>query len=250
MSCIVESASEAGLNVAAGTTGAAGAPAATRSAIPWSEVRWAVLSPGARPPETAAGHFVELADGTRFRVQSFEVHGGTLAGQDGEARFSLGPPLADRLARLRVYSDAYRYLSDLGPQKVTLQPFLDTVWPPRLDGSPGGGLLTLAGEAYEKGIAMDARTEMTFALNRAYSRFYATVGVDDSSPAGLGRVVFRVLADGRALFDSRLLSGGDGPHVLALDIRNVDKLTLVADFGSRVSVGGNFADWADARVTK
>jgi hypothetical protein len=249
ITCIVESASEAGLNVVVGTV---------RSTIPWGEVRWAVLSPGARPRERIAGHLVELADGTRFRVQSLEVRGGALGGRDGQARFSVSPPLAERLARMRIYSDAYRYLSDLEPEKVSLQPFLDVVWPPRFDRALDGGPLALAGKAYGKGIAMDARTEMTFGLNRAYSYFHAMVGLDDGAGAAgttdatgrLGRVVFRVLGDGRVLFESGALRSGGAPQAVALDIRDVDKLTLVADFGSRVSAAGNFADWADARVVK
>jgi len=258
ITCIVESASQAGLNLAVG---------AGRSTIPWSEVRWAVLSPGARPPERVTGHVVELADGTCFRAQSLEVRGGVLTGRDGQARFSVDAPLSDRLARIRIYSDAYRYLSDIEPEKVNRQPLLDIVWPPRFDRSVGGGPIILAGQAYEKGIAMDARTEVTFGLGRAYSRFYATIGVDDGATttrgvgtvgtagkadaaARPGRVVFRVVADGRLLFESGPLKSGDAPQALALDIGNVDKLTLVADFGSRVPAGGNFADWADARVVK
>lgn len=254
ITCIVESASEAGLNAAVGDA---------RSTVPWGEVRWAVLSPGARPPERVTGHLVELVDGTRFRVQSFEIRHGALNGRDGQARFSVDGPLAERVAAIRVYSPACRYLSDIEPEKVSLQPFLDVIWPPRFDQSLGGGPITLAGKAYEKGIAMDARTEMTFALSRAYSRFYATVGVDDGTStargAGTGAanaasppgwVVFRVLGDGRALFERGGLRSGDAPQPLALDIRNVDKLTLVADFGSGLSAGGNFADWADARVVR
>lgn len=241
LSCIVEAITDAGLTIVAG---------GQRTTVAWSEVRWAVLSPGAGAPAEAPGHLVELADGTRFRVQSFELREGTLTGRDADAAYSAE---AGRVARIRISSDAYRYLSDVKPEAVSLQPFLDVVWQPRFDRAVTGGPLVLAGRAYGKGIGMDARTEMTFALDGAYSRFYAAVGVDQAAAGladGLGRVVFRVLADGRRIYDSGPLTPADGPRQVSLDIGGAARLTLVADLGGAVSAGGNFADWAEARVVR
>ncbi len=250
LSCVVDGVSAAGLKLVP-------APGAAAETVPagvrWAQVRWAVLSPGARPPERATGHMVELSDGTRFRAQSLDVRDGALAAEDAGARFALDAPLGERLARIQVYSDAYRYLSDLTPEKVTSQPFLDVVWPPCFDRSLFGGPLSLAGKAYVRGIGMDARTEMTFALGRAWSRFYATVGVDDGAGGAQGRsgrVILRAFADERLIYESGPLGRGGPPQALSLDVGGADKLTLVTDFGSRASAGGDFADWADARVAK
>jgi hypothetical protein len=124
-----------------------------------------------------------------------------------------------------------------------------------LDRAAGGGPLVLAGRTYQKGIGMDARTEMTFALDGAYSRFYAMVGVDagaagESGAAAIGKVVFRVLADGRQVYESVPLTAADAPRQVSLDARGIRLVTLVADFGSDVAAAGNFADWAEARVVR
>jgi len=240
ISCIVESVTEAGLTVAIGRA---------RRTVPWSALRWAVLSPGGRPRQHATGHMVELADGTTIRLQSLELRGEALTGEESAASYRVQLPSANGPARIRIWSDAYHYLSDLAPETVKLQPFLDVVWQPRFDRAVTGDPLVLAGKPYLKGLGMDVRTEMTFALDGAYSRFHALVGVDDSAGA-LGRVVFKVLADGRLLYQSSPLSGGDALQTVSLDISGVRRLSLVADFGGLAWTGGNFADWAEARVVR
>ena len=241
LSCIVEGATDAGLSIALG---------GAQSTLPWGEVRWAVLSPGAGPKEEAAGHMLELADGTRIRARSLDLEGATLTAQDGPARYVVNAAGPNPLVRLRVHSDSYRYLGDLEPEKVALRPLLDVVWPPLMDRAVSGGPITLSGKSYPKGIGMHARTEMTFRLGAAYSRFYALVGVDDSGKAAAGQAAFRALADGRLLYDGGALTAGDAPRPLCLNVTGVQRLTLVADFASPVAAAGCFADWAEARVVR
>ncbi len=237
VSCAVEGISADGLRVAAGEV---------ERTIPLPAVRWIVFAPAPRAGRTQRAHVIELADGTRMRADSLELADGTLKAQHGQARYTIQ---ADQLQRIQVASDGCVYLSDLEPENVDLQPLLDVVWQPRLDGSVAGGPLALDGKTYAKGLGMHARTEMTFATDGRYSRFYATIGVDDAA-GPLGRVVFRVLADGRPLFQSEPLGGGDPAHPLVLDIAGASRLTLVADFGSSVEASGNFADWAEARLAR
>jgi len=148
-----------------------------------------------------------------------------------------------------VASDAYVYMSDLEPESVELEPFLDVVWKPGFDRNAAGTSLAIDGRTYRKGIGMHARTKMAFALDGRYSRLYATIGIDDAAGA-LGSVVFRVLADGRPLFQSDPVGGGDPARSLALDVAGARRLTLVADFGGSVVASGNLADWAEARLVK
>jgi len=238
--CVVEAATEAGLQVSVGTD---------RMLVPWDKVRWAVLAPGARPKAEPAGHFVELADGTSIRVRSLEVSGGLLTAQDGFARYVAGTGGPNPLARVRVYSDSYRYLSDLEPEGTSLRPLLDVVWPPQMDRAVSGEPIAMAGRTYPKGIGMHTQTEMTFRLRGAYRRFYADIGVDDAGKAAGGQAAFKVVGDGRPLHDSGPLTAGYAPQSLSLDVAGVDRLTLMADFSSPVAAGC-FADWADARVVK
>jgi len=237
ISCAVEEVSADGLRVAL---------AGAKRTIPLSAVRWIVFSPAPGVRQEERTHVIGLADGTRIPADSLELTNGMLTAQRHEARYTVQ---AGRLQRIQVASDAYVYLSDLEPESVERQPFLDIVWGPRFDRSAAGGPLVLDGKTYAKGIGMHVRTEMTFAIDGRYSRFHATIGVDDAGGA-LGRVVFGVLADGRPVFQSKPVGGPDPARTLALDVTGARRLTLVADFGSPVEASGNLADWAEARLVK
>jgi len=237
ISCVVEEVSAAGLRVAL---------AGASRTIPLSAVRWIVFSSAPRARQEERAHVIELADGTRIPADSLELTNGMLTAQRHGARYTVQ---AGRLQRIQVASDAYVYLSDLEPQSVQLRPFLDVAWRPRFDRNAAGGPLVLDGRTYARGIGMHARTEMTFAIDGRYSRFHARVGVDDAGGA-LGRVVFGVLADGRPVFQSDPVGGGDPARPVALDVGGARRLTLVADFGSPVEASGNMADWAEARLVK
>ena len=63
-------------------------------------------------------------------------------------------------------------------------------------------------------------------------------------------MTFRVLLDGRAAFEAGPLSGGGEPAPVVVDLAGARELTLSADFGSPVDASGDFADWAEVRVTK
>nr|MCK4376151.1 hypothetical protein [Candidatus Brocadiia bacterium] len=132
IACAVEEMTAAGVTVSVGQA---------RRTVPWTDLRWLVLSPAA-PQAEDEGHLVELADGTLIRLRSFELRDGTLTGEGRTARYSIA---AGRPARIRIRSDAYRYLSDVEPERTSLQPLLDVVWPPRSDRAVTGGPLSLGG---------------------------------------------------------------------------------------------------------
>jgi hypothetical protein len=233
----VESLTGQGIDVSAGQS---------RRAVPWSDVLWVVLSPATGQPKERQGHLLELAHGSRVHADALELADGALIGESGEMEYRIDP---GAVLRLRVRSDAYRYLSDMEPAHVSSRPFVDVVWAPRLDRAVSGGPLTLGGKTYPKGLGMHARTEMTFALGGAYSQFHTLVGVDDSA-GRLGHVVFRVHADDEVVYESDPMRGGDTPLTLALDVTAAQTLTVAADFGDPLIGSGNFADWADARVVR
>ena len=220
--------------------------AGRRLTLGWDAVEWLVLAPtqgGAPGPR----HLIELTDGTALAVGSFEIAGGSLSGRDGAATWTVE---ARRLARVRVASGAYTYLSDARPADVVTEPMLEVVWPPRMDACVTGEPLRLGGRAFARGIGMHVRTEMTFALDGGgWSRFFATAGVDDAA-GGLGAVVLRVEGDGVPLFESGTLRGGEAPVRISLDVAGVRRLTLVAEAGDPVAVSGQFADWAEARLAR
>ncbi len=214
--------------------------------LPWEDVAWLVPAPLDEADGDRPGHVLELASGSRIVASGLALDKTQAVARDSPVRYVIQP---DRLRRVRLGVGSYRYLSDLAPVEVRKQPLLDVTWEPRFDASVTGDPLRLDGEEYPRGIGMHTRTEMTFELPGQYDRFHAVVGVDDAAEER-GSAVFRVLADGEELYDSDRLGGEDPPRHVSLEIAGARRLTLVADFGDPLSLGGNFADWAEARVAR
>lgn len=120
---------------------------------------------------------------------------------------------------------------------------------PVADRSRDGNPLTLGGKKFERGVGMEARSQMVIELGGGARRFHAVVGVDDDVPADQpARVEFRVLGDHRwLLWSSGSMTPGQPPKAIDLDLSGMRQLTLVAvDFGEWHDC--NHADWADARL--
>ncbi len=110
--------------------------------------------------------------------------------------------------------------------------------------------LAIAGQAFKHGVGTHANSTLWIDLGGGSERFLASVGVDDAagSPASgtPASVVFKVVADGRKLFDSGVMKLGQPAKAVDLDVRGVKLvLLLVGDAGDGVNY--DHANWAEAR---
>ncbi len=146
-------------------------------------------------------------------------------------------------------TQATTYLSDLSPT------FSSNGWGPvEKDQSNGeanagdGAMLKINGAAYTKGLGVHAPSELRYALGKAYSRFKASIGVDDET-GGNGSVQFLVYGDGVLLYDSGVVRGKQTAKAVDVDVTNVGELKLIVH---NAGDGNNFdhADWANAAVYK
>ncbi|MEK6644055.1 MAG: NPCBM/NEW2 domain-containing protein [Planctomycetota bacterium] len=149
---------------------------------------------------------------------------------------------------LRFRSERIVYLSDLRPSAVTTHSILDIEFPPRMDRSVTGTVISLRGRSFEKGIGTHSMTSMTFDLKGDYERFTAVVGIDDTASPH-GSVILRVLADGRELFKSPPLHGSTETHAITVDMSGVKSLTLETLDAGDLDISDH-ADWADAMLIK
>ncbi len=102
------------------------------------------------------------------------------------------------------------------------------------------------GKRFEHGFGTHANSILRIALAGKAERFTATVGVDDEI-GQRGSVVFKVVGDGRTLWESGVLRGGDAAKEVSVDLHGVNKLSLVVgDAGDGINY--DHADWADARI--
>jgi hypothetical protein len=111
------------------------------------------------------------------------------------------------------------------------------------DGPP----IRLGGRLFEKGIGAHAPSEIVVAAAGRCSAFAATVGIDDARPAGSGSVAFQVLADGRVVASTPVLTRASAPVDLIADVTGAERVTLrVTDGGN--GNGNDHGDWGNARL--
>lgn len=109
-----------------------------------------------------------------------------------------------------------------------------------------GRVLTIADRTFAKGLGVHASSAVRTALDGAYARFQATIGVDAEEGGG-GSVVFRVYGDDALLFDSGLMTGGQRGMEIDVDVGGRSALRLVVTDGGD-GAAFDHADWADARL--
>jgi alpha-galactosidase len=111
-----------------------------------------------------------------------------------------------------------------------------------VDGSP----LVIGGHKYEHGLGTHAISIMRIGLDGKAELFTADVGVDGSESSA-GTVTFTVMGDGKKLFESGIMHGGDSPKQISVDLHGVKTLVLyVGDAGD--GIDHDHADWADAKI--
>ncbi|MBM4040798.1 MAG: hypothetical protein FJ290_20020 [Planctomycetes bacterium] len=108
-----------------------------------------------------------------------------------------------------------------------------------------GTALKMGGKQFARGVGV--RPPAAFALDLAGGsiRFTAVVGVDDEA-GKRGSVEFRVEGDGKLLWSSGVLRGGEPPKAAEVNLAGVKRLTLLVSDGGD-GTGGDYADWADAQ---
>jgi hypothetical protein len=152
------------------------------------------------------------------------------------------------LVFLQPVSGSAVYLSDLKPGEYRFVPYLDLMWPYRIDRGVTGAWLRSGGILYPKGIGMHSAARLTYNLDQPYKRFQAELAVDDSAASG-GSVRFRVFIDGQEKFTSDTIRGGMKPLPISVDLRDAKQLDLVVDYADRADVQDH-ADWLNARLIK
>lgn len=117
---------------------------------------------------------------------------------------------------------------------------------PHADKSVDGHELSIAGQKFQHGLGTHAESRFRLQLAGKGERFTAKVGVDDET-AEPGSVVFRVLGDGKTLWDSGKRVSGDKPVACAVDLKGVKELLLLVT-DAEDGINYDHADWADAQI--
>jgi len=154
------------------------------------------------------------------------------------------------------------YLSELSPESTVFQPFLGSqlnaslqqLYGPRLDRDLNGNPLRLWDPTvasgireYQRGLAMQSRSELVYRLASKYQRFEASVGIDPDA-ASQADVDLRIYLDDRMVFE-RSISKADPVIRIDLDVSSANRMKLVVDYGRAMDIGDRL-HLCDARLTK
>jgi alpha-galactosidase len=114
------------------------------------------------------------------------------------------------------------------------------------DQSVEGQPLRIGGRTFDHGIGSHANSSIPIELGGKAQHLSAWVGVDDGT-ARRGSVIFRVEADGKDIWNSGVMRGGEPAKEVALDLTEVKLLVLHADDAGD-GIEFDHADWADAKI--
>ncbi|HLK55018.1 MAG TPA: NPCBM/NEW2 domain-containing protein, partial [Chthonomonadaceae bacterium] len=118
---------------------------------------------------------------------------------------------------------------------------------PHADQSVDAHPITLGGKKFAHGLGTHSPGSFILDLNGGSSRFSAWVGIDDEV-GKRGSVEFQIVGDGKLLWASGVLRGGDAPKQVSLEVNGIHQLALlVSDAGDGFEY--DHADWADAAFT-
>jgi alpha-galactosidase len=115
---------------------------------------------------------------------------------------------------------------------------------PLVDQSVTGKTLTIGGRTFEYGVGTHAASELYVELDGQVERFRAFVGVD-AAAGRRGSIRFLVLGDGKRLFDSGVMKGGQEAKAVDVPLTGIRHLELkVSSAGDGVDF--DHANWAQA----
>ncbi len=106
--------------------------------------------------------------------------------------------------------------------------------------------MTIAGQRFAQGVGTHAPSRLWIDLGGGCERFQAKVGVDDAAGAKAS-LRFRVIGDGKKLFDSGVMKHRNQPQEVDVDLRGIKHLLLeVTDAGD--GRDSDHANWALATI--
>jgi hypothetical protein len=223
--------------------------------VPWGEVAALFVEVLAEETDEAAAPgapvVVDLADGSRLRGRMSRLSAAGLElSVGGEVMVTL--PLS-ALGEIARDDGSVAFLSDLplegeegrgNPFDTADEPY-GMVWPCRPDRAVTGTALRAGGRVFRRGLGAHAPSRLRFPLDGSYRELHGAVAIDDSTLllSARGSVVFRILLDGQAVFESGSLSAGDPPVTFPpVQLEGKRELVLEADMAADLNQGDR-ADW-------
>ena len=207
---------------------------------------FAVVMAVGRSTPAPAQALCSLRDGCTWAGQIADIEADSL-----RLRLNMGTVLSlpiEQMSEIRFRSDRVLFLSDLTPAKYEFKPFGATRWPYRVNRSVANQPMRIGDQSFDQGIGVHSRSVLTYDVPQGFRRVAATIGIDEAV-GSQGNVIFRVLADGKEVFNSGPVTGRDTPRSILATIDGARQIQLVVEYGEDLDIGDQ-ADWAEVRLIR
>ncbi len=154
----------------------------------------------------------------------------------------------DDLESMTLNSDRIVYLDALEPQSQSSSSVLYDRWTMRKNRNVFNQPMRMDGTTFDHGIGVHANSEIQYRLAGAYQSFAAKVGLDDAVRPG-GSVTFKVVVDGKTVFDSKPITGTDRAIPINIPLFGAEWMSLIVEPAEHADIG-DWANWAAARLIK
>lgn len=199
-------------------------------------------------PKRLAPPFAQVQLRDTSRVTVLRIDGGD-EGFDLGLRFgaSVHCPF-DRVTRIEASTPRWTWLAELRPVSAEQVPLFARGWDHRIDRNVRGGGLSVAGEPFDHGLGVHARSGLVYELSGGYSEFVTAFGLDDDSGSHAD-VTVSVLVDGRPRFQSSGIRRGTLHGPIRIDVTRAGRLELVVDFGEDGDIQDRF-NWIEPALVR
>ena len=109
-----------------------------------------------------------------------------------------------------------------------------------------GKPISIGGVQFSSGVGTHASSRFWIDLGPGAKRFQARVGVDDAAAGSRGSVAFKVVADGKVLWQSGVMKPGMPAQSVDVSLEGARTMVLLVTDGGD-GIDHDHADWADAR---
>ncbi len=220
------------------TVQAAGTPVT----LPWDAIRTVTLA--AVPTDIRAKDeravLVTLADGSMLSGDSLAITADKATLVAGGATRDLA---SAAVVAVEQVNGPVAWLSSLAPTESVHTPFLETVFPARMDRTVRGEPMRFGDRTFPRGIGVHAYSRMTWELPQGrYKTFRTQYAIDGDNP--YANVIVRIKLDGKVVHEAEDFVAGKVAEVVQAPLAGAKTLTLEVDYGKTYDVQDRF-NWIE-----
>jgi len=189
---------------------------------------------------------VQLRDTSRVTARSIDW---TDQGVEMKLRCgSTAHTSASRIERVECATPRWTWLTELRPVSVEQVPMLALGWDYKVNRNVRGGPLVVAGQTFDHGLGVHARSVLVYELGGQYKEFVTALGLDDDS-GPYADVSVTVLVDGRPRLQTTGLKRGTLNPPVRIDVTRAGRIELVVDFGQNGDLQDRF-NWIEPALVR